>query len=168
MPTLQKTQVKSIKQALAKGTPVQSLASKYGVGYMVVYRIATGKTWSKIEPRGRITLKNDYASRRRVSLKLCEKMAIARLKKGLTIDKVYELVNAKKSIPVSRATIARALRDGKAAFAVRVHRIILSSGDSRLPKSRFGITDEQIDSLVTLATGEKIPSWVRKEIEDSV
>lgn len=164
-PTLKKKQVKKIKKAIVAGESLTDLAEKYGIGYMAIYKIAIGKTWRSVEPRGRLIGKRDYSARRVMTLNLCQLIALLKIKKGASNKKLTRWLKVKKDVEASESTITRAIRDGKAVLAVRVHRMTLTSGSTRSAKKKFGITEEDVEALVALATSDRIPDQVRKEIE---
>lgn len=164
-PTLKKKRVKKIKLAIIAGESLTDLADKHGVGYMAIYKIATGKSWDKVEPRGRLIGKRDYSARRVMTLKLCQLIALLKIKKGASNKKLTKWLKVKKGVEASESTITRAIRDGRASLAVRVHKMTLTSGGTRSAKKKFGITEEDVEALVALAVSDRIPGHVRKEIE---
>ena len=150
---LTESQVKAIKAQLSDGRSVKELAEEAGVGYMVIYKIATGDTWANGD--GRI---------------------IARRSKGLTPkkrDKLYEIKlrkgasNAKlaKIARVSESVVARAMRDAHAIMAARAHRMLLTSGKHEAARERFGLTQEEVEELVTYSATHPLPKHLQRELD---
>lgn len=152
---LDKRRVKSIKKAIVRGEALVDLAEEHDVGYMTIYKIATGVTWKKVKPRGRLIGNRDYSDRREVPLKRCEKIATIKIRKKVPNTKIAE------KIGVSESTVQRAVAIGRAALAVRLEAAILD-GTIRKFKKRTGISDDEAKRLGKVS----IPEWVRREIED--
>ena len=41
--------VRGIKRLISEGVPRQEIAKRFGVTYITIYRIATGKTWKDLD-----------------------------------------------------------------------------------------------------------------------
>ena len=154
VPRLDKRRVKSIKKAIVRGEALVDLAEEDDVGYMTIYKIATGVTWKKVKPRGRLIGNRDYSERREVPLKRCEKIALIKIRKKVPNTKIAA------KIDVSESTIQRAVITGRAALAVRLEAAILD-GTIRKYKKRMGISNDEAKRLGKVS----VPEWVRREIE---
>ena len=153
-PRLDKKQVKAIKKAIVRGESLSDLAEEYGVAYMVIYKIAAGLTWKKVKPRGRLIGVRDYRDRRTMSLPKCERIALTKIRKRVSNQRIAE------AIDVSESTVRRAVMNGRAALAIRLERATLN-GTAKVERKRLGLTKEQASTL----SSEGAPEWIRREIE---
>lgn len=155
---LRKKQVKEIKKLILVGKSLNEVADLYEVSYMTIYKIAAGITWKQVKPRGKLIGKRDYVSKRIFSLKNCQLIALKKMRKRLSNDALS------KEYDTSESTIQRAVDDGKAALGLRFHKMTLNGGVSKA-QSKLNLSDEEIQSLVSISVSGDVPDWIRREFK---
>lgn len=152
---LTEKQVIEIKRRLAKGEHIQSVADRFDVQYQTVYKIAVGETWRHIEGPGA------QIKRRRGSIppKIRDKMFDLKRRKGASNAKLA------RASRFSESAVARAMRDAYALTAARVQRLLMTSGSNDAAKETYGLTDAEIEEMVSYAVAHKLSSRLRKELD---
>jgi len=157
-PRLQKAGVRRIKKRIVAGESLTGIAEDYGVDYMVIYKIATGVTWKKVKPRGRLIGTRDYTAKRVFALPKCQAMALLKMQKRLSNARIAAKVGKPES------TVRRAIDDGRAALGLRLHRLTIQ-GNVKRAQRKFDLTEDEVDELVSIGMKGRVPEWIRKEIE---
>lgn len=157
-PRLTKAQVRRIKKRIVAGESLTDIADDHGVAYMVIYKIATGVTWKAVKPRGRLIGERDYASKRVFPLAKCQAIALLKIRKRLSNARMATKLGAAES------TVRRAVDDGRAALGLRLHRLTIQ-GNVKRAQRKFGLTEDEVDELVSISMKGRVPQWIQKEIE---
>lgn len=157
-PKLRKSDVRRIKKRIVAGESLRVIADDFGVAYMVIYKIAVGTTWKKVKPRGRLIGDRDYTAKRVFPLAKCQAIALLKITKRLSNANIAGKLNG------SESTIRRAVDDGRAALGLRLHRFTIQ-GNVKRAQRKFGLTDEEVDELVSISMKGRVPAWIQKEIE---
>lgn len=157
-PRLQKADVRRIKKRIVAGESLSEIAEDHAVDYMVIYKIATGVTWKSVKPRGRLIGSRDYSAKRVFDLSKCQAIALLKIRKRLSNARIAKKLGAAES------TVRRAVDDGRAALGLRLHRLTIQ-GNVKRAQRKFGLTDDEVDDLITISTKGKVPAWIRREIE---
>lgn len=124
---------------------------------MVIYKIATGITWKSVKPRGRLIGERDYASKRVFPLSKCQAIALMKIRKRFSNARIARKLDSAES------TIRRAIEDGRAALGLRLHHLTIQGGVKQAQR-KFGLTDDEVDELVSISVKGRVPTWIRKEI----
>lgn len=155
-PKLQKADVRKIKKRIVGCESLSEIATDYGVDYMVIYKIATGVTWKKVKPRGRLIGSRDYSAKRVFPLSKCQAIALLKIQKRLSNARIA------KKLGASESTVRRAAEDGRAALGLRLHRLTIQ-GNVKRAQRKYKLTDDEVDDLIS--ESNRVPAWIRKEIE---
>jgi len=151
---LTEKQVKRIKEDIRSGRVLREIASEVGVGYMAIYKIAVGETWSN--GAGRLIPYRSCA----IPPSKRDRLYAIKHKKGASNSKLARALNT------SESTVARAMRDAHAILAARVHRMLLTSGSQEAAMERFHLTIGEAEGLVTYAATHKLPKRLESELDD--
>jgi hypothetical protein len=146
-------QVKAIKREIADGRALKEIAHDVGLGYMVIYKIATGETWSNGE--GRMIARRA----RGLSPKKRDKMYMLKRRKGVSNTRLAEAAR------VSESTVARGMRDAHAVLAARAHRMLLTSGGHEAAMERYKLTRAEAEELVTYSATHALPKRLESEVD---
>lgn len=157
-PKLSKDDVRSIKKRIVKKEPLKLIAKEYRVGYMTIYKIATGVTWKTVKPRGRLIGTRDYASTRALPLAKCEAIALVKIRKRLSNRRMS------MKLGVSESTVKRAVDHGRAVLGLRLQQHMVR-GTLKSATLRMQLTEDEVDDLIRGAK-KNVPEWIRKEVED--
>lgn len=149
--------MRKIKKRIVAKESLKSLADEHGVGYMTIYKIATGATWKTIKPRGRLIGERDYLATRALPPAKCEAIALVKLRKRLSNAKIG------RKLRVSESTIRRAAEAGYAMLGLRLHKHMVQ-GTLKAAQLRMELTDDEVEDLIR-ASKKNVPEWVRKEVE---
>ena len=150
---LSSAQVKEIKAQIVAGRAMKELAAEVGVGYMVIYKIATGDTWANGD--GRLISRRS----RGVSPKRRDRLYEIKRRKGSSNVKLAKVAR------VSESVVARSMRDAHAIMAARAHRMLLTSGGHEAARERFGVTREEAEDLVTYSATHPLPKHLERELD---
>ena len=150
---LTERKVKQIKAQISEGHSLSEIAREAGVGYMAIYKIATGETWNNGE--GRMIAKRA----RGLSPKKRDKMYVLKRQKGVCNTRLAEAAR------VSESTVARGMRDAHAVLAARAHRMLLTSGGHEAAMKRYGLTRTETEELVTYSATHALPKHLESEVD---
>ena len=156
-PKLSRDDVRSIKRRIVAKEPLTKIAADHGVGYMAIYKIATGATWKTVKPRGRLIGTRDYTLTRALPMAKCEAVALAKIRKRLSNAKLAAKLH------VSEATVRRAAEYGNAALGLRLHQHMVR-GTLKAAQMRMELTDDEVEDLIR-ASKKNVPDWIRKAVE---
>jgi DNA invertase Pin-like site-specific DNA recombinase len=159
-PKLSRKDVRSIKRRIVAGESLRKIAGEYHVGYMTIYKIATGATWKTVKPRGRLIGNRDYSSTRTLPVAKCEAIALLKIRKRLSNSKIAA------KLRVSESTVRRADAFGHAALGLRLHQHMVR-GTLKAAQLRMELTDDEVEDLIRLSK-KNVPDWIRKAVEDDV
>lgn len=155
---LRKKQVKEIKRLIVSGKSLNEVADLFNVSYMTIYKIAAGLTWNNVKPTGKLIGDRDYKSKRVFSLAQCERIALKKIKKRFSNNRIAI------RLETSESTVQRAVENGMASLGMKLHKASLNGGFSKEQK-RYDISDEVIQSLIEISVSGKVPKWIRRENE---
>lgn len=144
---INKNDVKKIKQSIVSGKDITELSNKYSVSYMTIYKIATGKTWKQINPKGRLIGDRDYNKKRIFSDKKCEILVLKKLKGKLTNKQISDKLN------VTESTVRRAIQKGREILIIRFQKLNMNGKRNKI-KRKFGLSDEDIDNIIKSSIGD--------------
>lgn len=152
-----------IKRRLMDGERPYVVASDMGLPYMVVYKISTGQTWKsvrptggKVAPPGRITPGREMAlSPEKRDMVYAEKRRTNATNGALAAH-----------FGVSESSIARAVRDARALLAARVQRLNITSGNNDVAMEMYGLTSQEADQLLELASGQQLSPRLARELSE--
>lgn len=151
--------VKAIKARLVAGERPYAVAADLGLDYMVVYKIATGKTWKEVQVQGadgRITPPRSMAlSTEQRDLIWAEKRRTAATNADLA-----------KQFGVSESSIARGMRDARALLAARVQRLNITSGNNDMAMEMYGLGAEEADMLLEIAATQQLSERLARELSE--
>lgn len=156
-PKLSREDVRAIKRRIVAKEPLPKIAADYDVGYMTIYKIATGVTWKTVKPRGRLIGTRDYSATRSLSAAKCEAIALAKIRKRLSYAKLA------LKLQVSEATARRAGQYGDVALGLRLHQHMVR-GTLKAAQKRMELTDDEVEDLIRGAK-RNVPDWIRKAVE---
>lgn len=155
---LRKKQVKKIKRLIVSGKGLSEVAGLYNVSYMTIYKIAAGLTWNNVKPTGKLIGDRDYKSKRVFSLAQCERIALKKMKKRFSNNRIAT------KLETSESTIQRAVENGMASLGMKLHKSSLNGGFTKEQKG-YQLTDEEIQYLIDISVSGDVPKWIRKENE---
>lgn len=156
-PKLSRDDVRSIKKRIVKKEPLKPIAKEYRVGYMTIYKIATGATWKTVKPRGRLIGTRDYSSTRALPLAKCQAIALVKIRKRLSNRRIA------LKLGVSESTVRRAIEQGQAVLGLRLHGHMVR-GTLKAAQLRMELTDDEVEDLIRGAK-KNVPEWIRKEVD---
>lgn len=156
-PKLSRKDVRKIKRRIVAKESLTQIAKDHGVGYMTIYKIATGATWKTVKPRGRLIGVRDYSTARSLSAAKCEAIALAKIRKRLSYRKIAV------KLGVSEATARRAGSYGDVALGLRLHQHMVR-GTLKEAQRRMELTDDEVEDLIR-GSKRNVPDWVRKAVE---
>ncbi len=157
-PKLSRKDVRTIKRRIVAKDPLKVIAADNHVGYMTIYKIATGATWKTVKPRGRLIGKRDYSSTRTLPAAKCEAIALLKIRKRLSNAKIAARLR------VSESTVRRAVELGYAALGIRLHQHMVR-GTLKIVQTRMELTDDEVEDLIR-ASKKRAPEWIRKAVEN--
>ena len=157
-PKLSRQDVRAIKRRIVAKESLKQIAADHDVGYMTIYKIATGVTWKTVKPRGRLIGSRDYASTRALSAAQCEKVALAKIRKRLSCAKIAA------KLRVSDSTVRRAVEYGCAILGLRLHTHVVR-GSLKEEQRRLELTDDEVEDLIRTSK-RKVPAWIREAVEN--
>jgi hypothetical protein len=145
---LSETRVEGIKEAIVKSQNVGKVASSFGIGYQMAYRIARGETWAHIEPTGDLLNGVSRGRPRTISLKNQYNFWRLRRQRGVPTKKLA--IKAK----LSPSSVRRLVAEFELMLAHRVSRLELTSGGYGPARRKYGLTDKEAERLdrLSLAT----------------
>lgn len=155
---LTKPRVRRIKKRIVAGDDLRKVATDFDTTYMTVYKIAIGATWQKVKPRGRLIARRNYASKRVFTLAQCQALALKKIQKKLSNAAIATKLGQ------SESTVKRAVDVGRIALGLRLHRLTIQ-GNLNAAQRRFGLSDEDVEDMITMGTNGHVPEWIRREIE---
>lgn len=150
--------MRAIKRRILAKESLNVIAAEHDVGYMTIYKIATGATWKTVKPRGRLIGNRDYSSTRTLPLAKCEAIALIKIRKRLSNLKMA------KRLKVSESTIRRAVEVGQAGLGIRLHQHMVR-GTLKAAQLRMELTDDEVEDLIRGSKRRGLPEWIRKAIE---
>lgn len=150
--------MRKIKKRIIAKESLKAIAAEYRVGYMTIYKIATGATWKTVKPRGRLIGTRDYSATRALPLAKCEAIALVKIRKRLSNRKIA------LKLGVSESTVKRAVDHGQAVLGLRLHQHMVR-GTLKAAQLRMELTDDEVEDLIR-ASKKNVPEWIRKEVED--
>lgn len=159
-PKLSRKDVRAIKRRIVAKEPLRKIADEHHVGYMTIYKIATGATWKTVKPRGRLIGTRDYSSTRTLPVAKCEAVALLKLRKRLSNAKIAA------KLRVSESTVRRADVFGNVALGLRLHQHMVR-GTLKAAQMRMELTDDEVEDLIRLSK-KNVPDWIRKAVDDDV
>ncbi len=142
------------RRRLDKGESPAKIAREFKIGYMVIYKLAVGKTWQNGTKRHIPERKHGLTSKQR------DKLYLIKVKRGVTNEKLA------RASGYSESHIAQQMRDAHALFAVRIQRALITSGDLAAVARAHGITSEVAERLVSYAVTNPVPKHLEAEIEE--
>lgn len=140
---------------LKAGKAVGEIATDEKLPYITVYRLATGESYKKLG----------------AALK-------ARSKKlKLTPDLRSWIVDVKKrknwthgrigaKVGVTATTIGRVLDEERRLLAARVQSLCLSSGSNAAARTKYRLTQFEVEALLEMANEKPIPLKLKKQLEE--
>lgn len=149
-----RTAEQAVARLRAGETPAEVSAALH-VGYMAVYKIATGKTWKELTEGARLIPERE-AKIGPEQRAWAERM----LKKGKRKAFIA------RKLQVTETTVARVLADARLILAHRVCNLQLSSGSHKAAIRRFGITPEEAAELVALAASTPLPKRLQEPSDE--
>jgi DNA-binding CsgD family transcriptional regulator len=156
---LSRKDVRSIKRRILAKESLHAIAADHKVGYMTIYKIATGATWKTVKPRGRLIGTRDYSATRTLPLPKCEAIALIKIRKRLSNLKIAKRLN------VSESTVRRAVELGQAALGIRLHQHMVR-GTLKAAQVRMELTDDEVEDLIRGSKRRGVPEWLRKAVEE--
>jgi DNA-binding CsgD family transcriptional regulator len=156
-PKLSRDDVRAIKRRIVAKEPLKAIAKEHRVGYMTIYKIATGVTWKTIKPRGRLIGTRDYSSVRSLPLAKCQAIALVKIRKRLSNRRIG------LKLGVSESTVRRAIDHGRAILGIRLHQHMVR-GTLKSAQHRMELTDDEVEDLIR-ASKKNVPEWIRTEVE---
>lgn len=156
-PKLSRDDVRSIKKRIVNKEPLKAIAHEYRLGYMAIYKIATGVTWKTVKPRGRLIGARDYSATRALPLKKCAAIALVKIRKRLS----HRKISAK--LGVSESTVRRADTHGRAVLGLRLHKHMVR-GTVKQAQQHMQLTDDEVDDLIR-GVKKNVPEWIRREVD---
>jgi len=139
---------------LESGQSPAKVAKVLDIGYMSVYKIATGKTWKSLTGGTRLIGERTT----RIGPKHREYVRKAK-QKGKTNAFIARKLN------VSETTVARLVRDNDLIDAHRLRSAVLSSGDQDSAARAVGIKPNKAEALLLFATTNPLPRRLQEFIE---
>lgn len=153
---LRAEEVSAIKRRIVDGDSLSTIADRYRIGYMAIYKIAIGETWQGVEPKGRLIVKTD---RTRITRKQRDKLYEVKLKTGLSNAALARKAKRPES------SVSKAIREAHMLRAAIVHRLLLTSGSHDVAMERYDLTESEANDLVTFSASHRIPDSIRQEAE---
>jgi hypothetical protein len=144
----------AIRERLRSGESVRDIAASIGAGYMVVYRIATGKTWTNGESERLVAQR----APKRFTAEVRDQFFFQKLQTGCSNKDVALMAGCSESMA------ARMMRDAEIVWSRRIMVSCMRSGSDDMAMERHGFTREQIQALY-LVLNEKRPVPARLEGE---
>lgn len=149
--------VKRIKDALTAGMNPSVVATAEGLPYMVVYRIATGQTWKSVRTTAAKPGRLIPERQTKLTKEIRDKVYASKRATGRTNIRIA------KAMGLSETMVARAVADGRALLAARVQRLLLTSGEHEVAMTRYGLTLDEVESLVAWAHEHDLPDHLQAE-----
>lgn len=151
--------VKAIKTRLLAGEKPYAVAADLGLDYMVVYKIAVGKTWKEVHVEGadgRIT------PPRAMALSADQRDLIWAEKRRTSATNAV----LAQQFGVSESSIARGMRDARALLAARVQRLNITSGNNDMAMQMYGLNAEEADVLLETAATQQLSERLARELAE--
>jgi hypothetical protein len=139
---------------LENGENPAKVAKILDIGYMSVYKIATGKTWKSLTGGTRLIGKRTT----RIGPKHREYVRKAK-EKGKANAFIARKLN------VSETTVARLVRDNELIDAHRLRAAVLSSGDQDSAARAVGIKPRKAEALLLFAASNPLPKRLQEFAE---
>lgn len=131
---------------LESGENPAKVAKTLGIGYMSVYKIATGKTWKSITGGARLIGNRTT----RMGPKHREYVRKAKEK-----NKSNAFISRK--LGISETTVARLVRDNELLDAHRLRAAVLSSGDQDTAARSIGVRPREAEAILLFAAKNPLP-----------
>jgi DNA invertase Pin-like site-specific DNA recombinase len=151
---LDKTTANSVVKMLESGESPAKVAKDLDIGYMSVYKIATGKTWKGLTGGQRLIGERTT----RMGSKHREYVRKAK-------DKGKTNAYIARKLQVSETTVARLVRDNALIDAHRLRTAVLSSGDQDSAARAVGIKPRRAEALLLFAISNPLPKRLQEYVE---
>lgn len=152
MSKLSAKQVGRIKESVLKGRRIQTIADRYGVSYMAIYKIAKWRTWRKVTPRGNLFDRVSVFSNREKRF-----FALSKLKSGLS----NRALRSGLQVEAPESTFSAAIREGRQLLAIDAHSLFLIHNSHVVACKKFGLEEDSVSELVLISSEGSVPDRVR-------
>lgn len=139
---------------LEDGDNPSKISRQLKIGYMSVYKIATGKTWKSITGGQRLIGERTN----RIGPQHREYVRKAK-------DKGKTNAFISRKLKVSETTVARLVRDNNVIDAHRLRAAVLSSGDQDSAARAVGIKPRKAEALLLFAASNPLPKRLQEYAE---
>jgi len=146
---------KAIVQRLTSGESPKKVASEMDVGYMAVYKIATGKTWKTLTGGVRLIPKR----KPRIRKKHREWVARAR-------EAGKSKAFIAKKLGVTETTAGKLVADSDMVMAYKLRAAVLTSGSELAAAKALGISLKRAEELLLLEVPPRLPRRLRELVEE--
>lgn len=158
--TITLAQATDIKGQLADGRPVSRVARDFDIPYQTVYRIATGETWSEVEPVGPVPHLESATRgpKRKAGIKRWYRLWNAK-RNGAKTQKLAQLSK------LSTSTVRRLVSEFEIIIAHRISQLQLTSGSYEPAKRKYGIRRSEAERLDQKAMNTPLPSRLQAALD---
>lgn len=154
-------QASKIKRRIMAGHTVRQVSSAMKLDYQLVYRIATGKTWSAAPPSGPVANDENRDARgpkRNVSLRQQHILWKQRRARVSTRD-----LAAKAKL--STSSVRRLVAEFEAMLAARVSQLQLTSGSYEPARRKYGLSLNEAEALDHKASETTLPGRLQRTVD---